>query len=247
MHYISFLEAVHRALQPRSYLEIGVSRGRSLGLARCRAVGVDPLFSIDHPIDGDVALVRSTSDEFFARPDPLSLTRGQPFDLTFIDGLHLLEFALRDLINTERCSGPASLIVIDDVLPRSVDEAARERHTGPWTGDVFPLLDILPSYRPDLVVLPVDTRPTGLLLVLGIDPDSRTLATRFGEILERFRRPDPQAVPEDVLDRRTALPPRRVLESGVLDLLRDGRGLTGGELHAEVAERVRASLGPAWV
>jgi predicted O-methyltransferase YrrM len=76
-------------------------------------------------LDGDFALVRSTSDEYFSRPDPLALTGGQPFDLAFIDGLHLLEFALRDFINTERFSTPTSVIVFDDVLPRTVEEAAK--------------------------------------------------------------------------------------------------------------------------
>ena len=82
-------------------------------------------------LDGDIALIRTTSDEYFARPDPLAVTGGRRLDLVFIDGLHLFEFALRDLINTERHCSPTSVIIFDDVLPRTVDEAARVRHTRP--------------------------------------------------------------------------------------------------------------------
>jgi hypothetical protein len=173
--YLDVLKALHDRLHPTTYLEIGVSNGRSLSLARCRAIGVDPAFSVTHELDGDIALVRSSSDDFFAGRDLARLSRGRPVDLAFIDGLHLFEFALRDFANVERHCGPRSVVVLDDMLPRTVDEAARARHTRDWTGDVFRLTAVLRRYRPDLVVLPIDTAPTGLVLVGGLDPDSRVL------------------------------------------------------------------------
>jgi len=128
-------------------------------------------------LDGDFGLFRTTSDEYFSRPDPLAATRGVPFDLSFIDGLHLFEYALRDFIFAERHSSARGMIIFDDVLPRTIDEAARERHTGDRTGDVFGVLAVLERYRPDLVVLPLDTKPTGLLAVVGLDASSTVLAT----------------------------------------------------------------------
>ncbi len=247
MHYVPFLTALHERLAPETYLEIGVAIGRSLQLSRCRSVGVDPLFHIQYPLDGDFALVRSTSDEFFSRPDPLALTSGRPFDLAFIDGLHILEFALRDFINAERHSSPHGLIVFDDVLPRTIDEAARDRHTGPWTGDVYPMLEILARYRPDLVVVPVDTQPTGLLLVFGLDPQSTALSDSFVEILAEFRRPDPQPVPEDVLDRLTVVPAQRVLEAQIPELLADLRGATPDEVRTRLVDVMESRLGRAFV
>ena len=247
MYYVPFLSAIHERLAPRTYLEIGVALGKSLQLSRCRSVGVDPLFHIQHPLDGDFALVRSTSDEYFARPDPLSLTGGRPFDLSFIDGLHILEFAFRDFINAERHSSPHGLIVFDDVLPRTVDEAARQRHTQAWTGDVYSILEILARYRPDLVVVPVDTRPTGLLLVLGLDPSSTVLSDSFEQILAEYRKPDPQPVPEDVLDRLTVVPAARVLEAGVPELLAGLRGASPDEVRRALAEHLEHRLGRAFV
>src|SRR3954469_24343639 len=114
MHYLRFFTEMHARLQPQTYLEIGVAAGRSIRLSKGRSVGIDPGFSIDLPLDGDIALIRTTSDEYFSRPDPLAPTGGRPFDMAFIDGMHLFEFALRDFINTERNCAPHAVIVFDD-------------------------------------------------------------------------------------------------------------------------------------
>ena len=179
MRYSEFLSSVHSLVRPRRYLEIGVRTGMSLALARCRSVGIDPAYSIEAELDADVALFRTTSDEYFARPDPLAPVQGQPFDLAFIDGMHLFEFALRDFINVERQTDWTSVIVFDDMLPRNVQEAASDRETKAWTGDVYKVILTLREYRPDLVLLPVDTLPTGLLLVLAPDRDSTALTDHY--------------------------------------------------------------------
>ena len=213
MLYRRFLTGVHERLRPRHYLEIGVRNGESLTLASCPAIGIDPYYAITAELHGPVHLFRTTSDEYFSRADPLAPTDGKSFDLAFIDGLHLFEFAFRDFVNAERHSTVGGVIIFDDVLPRTVDEAARERHTGDWTGDVYPMLEVLARYRPELVVLPVGTEPTGLLLVLGTDPTNTVLADHYDEIVAEFRRPDPQPVPPQLLDRTTVQPPQRVLDS----------------------------------
>jgi hypothetical protein len=247
MFYLQFLTRVHALLRPHHYLEIGMRNGDSLALASCPAVGIDPYYSITAELHNTVHLFRTTSDEYFSRPDPLAPTGGEPFDLAFIDGLHLFEFAFRDFVHAEQHSAPGSVIVFDDVLPRSVGEAARERHTLGWTGDVYPMLEVLARYRPELVVLPVDTEPTGLLLVLGTDPQNTVLADHYDEIMAEFRHEDPQPVPADVLDRMMVLPPQRVLDSPVWDLFGDARELTAPhDWRARLAETVAGTLGPAF-
>jgi len=247
MLYRDFLARVHELLQPKHYLEIGVRLGNSLALARCPAVGIDPYFGITAELHNSVDLFRTTSDEYFTRPDPLAPTGGVPFDLAFIDGLHLFEFAFRDFVNAERHCSPRGVIIFDDVLPRNVDEAARERHTDQWTGDVYPMLAVLERYRPDLVVLPVSTQPTGLLLVLGLDPKSTVLADAYAEIMAEFRQPDPQPVPQELFDRTAVLPPHRVLQVPVWDLFHDEDDMDLPEWRARLAATVAASLGPAFV
>jgi len=246
MYYLDFFTGVHERLRPRAYLEIGVAEGKCLRLSRCRTVGIDPGFAVVVPLDGDIALFRTTSDEYFSRDNPLEATGGTPFEMAFIDGLHLFEFALRDFINTERHSSPNGLIVFDDVLPRTIDEAARQRHTKAWTGDVFPILEVLARYRPGLSVLPVDTRPTGLLLVTGLDPDDTTLADHYDAIVADYRRPDPQPVPQNLMDRLTVLPPQMIFDSGILDVLRGGAADVDA-MRGQLATAVRDNLGRDFV
>jgi hypothetical protein len=214
---------VHEVLEPPTYLEIGIRHGDSLALARCPSIGIDPAYRLRAELPGDATVFRETSDEYFKRPDPLAPLGGRPAALAFIDGMHLVEFALRDFINVERCSDWTSVVIFDDIFPADSEMAARERQTLQWTGDVFKVLAILERHRPDLILLPVDTQPTGLLLVLGLDPSSTVLDERFGEIVREVVRPDPQTVPAEVLERRGALDPESLLEAPFWSLLKRTR------------------------
>jgi hypothetical protein len=229
-----FLRRIHELARPRNYLEIGVNDGRSLALSRVPSIAVDPAFKVTVPQRVDVHLVKATSDDFFARPDPIlhlrsgrnpfrNLRRGRaPFahyrggtilDLAFIDGMHLFEFALRDFMNVERFAHWSSIIVFDDMLPRNVDEAARDRHTSDWAGDVFKVIPVLRAYRPDLTLIPVDTTPTGVLMVLGADPSSNVLKAHYEEIVDTWVVPDPQDIPAEILERQGAFSPEALLDA----------------------------------
>lgn len=210
-----FLTGLHARFEPRSYLEIGIRNGRGLALSSTRTIGVDPAYSIKAELACDVRLVRATSDDFFARPDAMSWFPDGTADLSFIDGMHLFEFAFRDFINAERASTPASVIVLDDMLPRAQSEAARDRHTMSWTGDVYKVALVLTRFRPDLVVVPLDTFPTGLVLVAGLDPRSTVLSDHYDEIVTEYTTPDPQQVPDAVLHRTDAADAEAVLASTV--------------------------------
>lgn len=246
MDYLDFLRTLHERLRPQRYLEIGVRWGQSLGVSRCRSVGIDPAFSIQSELHTDVHLFRTTSDEYFTRPDPLEPVGGEPFDLAFIDGMHLFEYALRDFINTERHCRPGSVVIFDDVLPRNVDEAARDRLTSAWTGDVYPILPVLERYRPDILTLAVDTKPTGLLMVLGLDPTSTVLADSYDEIIAEFRHADPQPVPQEIIDRTFVQAPERVLGSPLLDVLTSGDTGDGAPLATRLKQVAAEHLGPAY-
>jgi hypothetical protein len=245
--YLPFLAEVHRLVDPARYLEIGIRNGGSLALSRCRTVGIDPIFNLRAEIDTHLTLFRTTSDEYFSRPDPLAVTQGQPFDLAFIDGMHLFEFALRDFINTERCSRETSVIVFDDMLPRSVDEAARQRHTTAWTGDVYSLLGVFAKYRPELVPILVDTEPTGLLVVVGLDPTNSVLSDNYERIMAEFRHSDPQPVPPELLDRTGVQAPQRVLGAHFWQVLTDQRNdPVAPQFRERLTEQLAADLGPAY-
>jgi hypothetical protein len=124
--------------------------------------------------------------------------------------MHLFEYALRDFINAERVAPRHGLIVIDDMIPNHPAQAARERRTKHWTGDVWKIRSVLREHRPDLYLLPLDTSPTGMLIVAGLNPASRVLrrgTTRSWRPMpqtRRFRRkPFPAAMPSSLMVRRS--------------------------------------------
>jgi hypothetical protein len=225
MYYLDFLGELHRRLAPRTYLEIGIAGGRSLARSRCASIGIDPAFNLEHGLAGPVSLFRETSDDYFAA---LAKQRASPFedlpiDLAFIDGMHLLEYVLRDFIAIERHSTASTVVAIDDVLPRDAAQASRSPNTFAWAGDVFRIAAVLAARRPELTQIMVDTDPTGTLLIAGLDPADRRLEIAYEDIVREHVVPDPQSVPREVLRRRGALGPRRALRRKLWDDLRDAR------------------------
>ena len=184
--YLETLRQVHEQLQPRFYLEIGVRRGSSLELAACPALGIDPEPDLAAEPALHHRLCRKTSDAFFEQDAP-SFLAGQKMDLVFIDGMHLFEFALRDFMNAEQYALPGTLIVIDDIYPNHPLQAERRRQSRVWTGDIWKLHDCLKSERPDLVMIAVDTAPSGLLMVAGLNPANRTLLEHYNPLVTKVQ------------------------------------------------------------
>lgn len=173
------LKQLHQKLKPSLYLEIGVQTGKSLLLAECEAIGVDPMPRPNINIQENHILLRMTSDEFFSHHADHYLK--SPPDIVFIDGMHLFEYALRDFMNVERYAGPDTIVVVDDIFPGHPAQAERERRTRAWTGDVWKLAAALEIERPDLEIVKVDVFPTGLMIVKGFGREhSGELARSFG-------------------------------------------------------------------
>ncbi|MFO1360873.1 MAG: class I SAM-dependent methyltransferase [Burkholderiales bacterium] len=185
-NYFGVLARIHAHLNPRTYVEIGVSRGESIRLTgpATRAIGVDPAPAVSEALGPNVSIVAETSDEFFAAYDVRAELGGLPIDLAFIDGMHQFEFALRDFINIEALCEPASTILIHDVYPLDRPTAERERVTEFWSGDIWRLVMLLRKHRPDLVVRTIAAAPTGLALVRNLDPGSTRLRDGLDGLIE---------------------------------------------------------------
>ncbi len=195
------LAFIHDVLQPAFYLEIGVGEGQSLALARCDAVGVDPV-PRDLAAPGEKArVIVATSDEFFS-----SMAReiiSSPPDLVLLDGMPLVDYTLRDLAHVERLAAPHTLVVVPGIHPRNPEHATRRR-TGPhWTGDVWKLPAILEAHRPDLRLLALDVEPSGLLLIAGLNPQSRAIEEHCAAIQAHHVNMDPP--PPGVIERTGAV------------------------------------------
>ncbi len=220
-NYLSVLGQFHAILAPELYLEIGVRNGGSLALARGRAVGVDPAFQITEPLTAETRLLRMTSDEFFGSNAAEVLTPAP--DLCFIDGMHLFEYALRDFINIERQARAATIVVADDIFPNHPLQAARERVTRNWTGDVWKLLWILRKYRPDLLLSTINSSPTGLLVVAGLDPQNTVLTAQFDAIVAEAASLGAGELPDEILGRSGAIAPDAPELRAFLEAMRAGR------------------------
>lgn len=193
--YYFWLQRFHESLQPKTYVEIGLGHGRSLALAgpRTLAIGIDPYQGNWERLNyvsphSPATLFPLTSDDFFVRHDLRQVIGKDTFDLAFIDGLHLFEQVLNDFINLERYARKDSVILIHDCLPIAPIVAERDRRTGFWTGDVWRIIPCLKSFRPDLRIVTIPTKPSGLAVVTNLDPTSQVLADQHEVIVNYYLR-----------------------------------------------------------
>ncbi len=195
------LKKIHFLFKPSNYLEIGIQSGKSLFLASCPTIGVDPMPQINKPLGSNIKIFSITSDEFFSSRAAQILE--EPLGLVFIDGMHLFEYVLRDFINVEKYADKNTIVVIDDIFPGHPIQAERDRRTRAWTGDVWKLLVTLQQKRPELKLLMLDAFPTGLLCISGLDRDNNILQNAYDQILNSF---DVDSVPPaDILNRNASV------------------------------------------
>jgi len=197
-HYIATLQRLHEVLRPKTYLEIGVSQGNSLKLARCASIAIDPAFQIA-PDNVQVVSAKPElhffqmgSDDFFGRYSPSQIL-GAPIDMAFLDGMHRCEYLLRDFINTERHCKRNSVIALHDCLPVEARIAGRvpsqvssvaSHRTDWWAGDVWRTSLLLRRMRPDLSMTVLDSSPTGLVLITNLDPSNTALSDNYARFVE---------------------------------------------------------------
>lgn len=228
--YKDVLQRLHEELAPALYVEIGVRTGASLALARADALGIDPDPAISVALPAGAKVVEQASDDFFASWQP-----DRRVELGFVDGLHQFEQSLRDFISLERVSDRAGVIVIDDIYPNHPRQASRQRCTRAWTGDVWKLHEVLRRYRPDLTLLALDTHPTGLLIVAGLDPDSQLLSAQYGDLVADYGRD--MEPPLHVLSREGSVPPDGMVFTALLQHLARART----EARSAATARLNAS------
>ena len=229
-----FLARLHQLVKPRFYAEIGVEYGNSLRLADCPALGIDPAPQLTAPLDPRHQLSLTTSDDFFMLTD--AAAQLQPIDLSYIDGMHQIEFAMKDFMHMELYCHPGSVVVVDDIYPAHALQGERIRRSRFWTGDVWKIIKLLTNARPDLILLPLDTSPTGSLLVLGLDPNNRTLWEKFDVLLD-WAINNWKETPSEIVQRSMSFDPRDPLIARILTMTRDGRE-SGTELST--LEKIRS-------
>ena len=215
-----FLVDLHKYVEPRFYTEIGVEYGASLKLAQCPALGIDPAPQLSVPIATQHSISYTTSDDYFRLADTSTM---KAIDLCYIDGMHQIEFALKDFMNMERFCHAGSVVIVDDIYPAHPLQGERIRQSRYWTGDIWKIIPILQLHRPDLIVMPVDTDPTGSLMVLGLDPNNNVLWDHFDSIIDHAINTMTE-VPESIIERTEKFAPRARLMKKIFKLIRKHRG-----------------------
>lgn len=185
--YFPFLRELHYLLQPKIYVEIGVSTGSSIILAdsNTTVIGIDPVNRISRKLHKNIKMFFETSDDFFQNHN-IQKEFGHKIDLAFMDGMHLFEYYLRDFINLEKNANKNAVIVIHDTTPVDYVSSQRERKQDFWTGDVFKLALVLKKYRPDLYLYNSDYTYTGVCCVTNLNPNNNVLQENYQKILDEF-------------------------------------------------------------
>jgi hypothetical protein len=188
--YYKFLGALHQAMLFDWYMEIGCRQGVSFAPVRSKTIAVDPFFRAEINIIGKkpaLHIFQATSDDFFAQK--FMQRNGIQLGVSFLDGMHLYEYLLRDFMNTEAASHPDGVILLHDCVPFDHGMTTRDLNNlprGAWTGDVWKLIPILQRWRPDLTLTILDCRPTALVAVTNLKPGNRDLHDAAAEIHAEF-------------------------------------------------------------
>lgn len=189
--YIPFLRDLHRNVLFDWYMEVGCRTGRGFADVRGKTIAVDPFFRIESNVIGQkpaLHVLQQTSDDFFASGFVTAIGARPGF--SFLDGMHLMENLLRDILHTEKISHPGGVIALHDCCPFTFEMTTRDVDNAPtdaWTGDVWKLIPILQKYRPDMTITVLGCRPTGLVLLSNLDPDNRVLADCYDAILAQWQ------------------------------------------------------------
>jgi hypothetical protein len=187
IRYRKFLGTLHQNVTVDWYLEVGCRQGHSLAHSRSKSIAVDPFFRMETNVINEKPVFHTfqmTSDAFFGSGflEKNDIRLG----LSFLDGMHLFEYLLRDFIATERNSLENGFIMLHDCCPFDSDMTTRDLDNlppGAWTGDVWKLIPILQQYRPDLTMTVLGCKPSGLVIINGLNPDDDTLTRNYDKIV----------------------------------------------------------------
>ena len=137
------LYAIQSVTKPTdTYLEIGVETGLTFAKSHfLEKQGVDPDPKCEY-----ANIVAKTSDDYFAGLDEEDDASKK--DVVFIDGMHQVEYVVKDFNNSVRFLNADGKIFMDDILPLTYDEQCKIpkkhfyengilKYGESWTGDVW--------------------------------------------------------------------------------------------------------------
>lgn len=187
MIYARYLKSLHQGPPFDWYLEIGCRKGNTFAGSRSKTVAVDPYFQVEQNVITQkpaLHVLQQTSDDFFESGFLKAIKAKLSF--SFLDGMHLFEFLLRDVMNTEAHTRKDGIIALHDCIPFDYAMTTRDLDNLPsraWTGDVWKIIPILREYRPDMQIDVLDCQPSGLVLLSNLKPTDKTLSKNYDKII----------------------------------------------------------------
>jgi len=168
MNRLFFLKKLFREKKFKTYLEIGVFRGRVFfSVPANNKIAVDPEFQFAASKKIKKVFRRfsnlwakfyeKTSDDFFAT-NALQLFQKNKIDVCLVDGMHEYSFALRDIENSLNLLQKNGVILVHDCNPVSKEASvsfAEYKNRGlvlDWNGDTWKAIVHLRSLRDDVNV-----------------------------------------------------------------------------------------------
>lgn len=188
MNRLFFLKKLFRKKKFKTYLEIGVFRGRVFfSVPAYNKIAVDPEFQFSASKKIKKAFRRfsnlwakfyeKTSDIFFAE-NASTLFQKNKIDVCLVDGMHEYNFALRDIENSLKFMQKDGVVLVHDCNPVSkeasvsFEEYKKRGFVEDWNGDTWKAIVHLRSLRDDINVFVLDC-DQGLGIVTFGKPESR--------------------------------------------------------------------------
>jgi len=150
------------------YLEIGVEYGQTFLQTHFKdenktGVDPDPKFPVANK---EFRFESCTSDDFFKTLVESKTLDTEKYDVIFIDGMHQIEYFLKDINNSISVLQEGGTIFIDDILPLTYNEQLKIprkhyyengilKYGEEWTGDIWKVVYyILKNYAFTHLILP---------------------------------------------------------------------------------------------
>jgi hypothetical protein len=193
MNRLFFLKKLFRQKKFKTYLEIGVFKGRVFfSVPAHNKIAVDPEFQFAAPKKVKKLFRRvsnlwakfyeKTSDDFFSE-DATKLFQKNKIDVCLVDGMHEYDFALRDIENSLKFLQKNGIVLIHDCNPVSkeasvsFEEYKNRGFVKDWNGDTWKAIVHLRSLRDDINVFVLDC-DQGLGVVTYGEPESKLKFTQ---------------------------------------------------------------------
>ncbi len=166
---VDYIQAQIDRLNAGLYVEIGVRDGATFRRVKCRRkIAVDPVRTEKMlAIQPGESFFEETSDRFF-ETSVVDALGGERIDVCLIDGLHVFEQVIRDVLNCAQWMRPDGVILLDDCNPPSSERAQPIPTGGAWNGDVWKAIAVIRRTQPQWHCMTFDT-DQGIGLIWGYE------------------------------------------------------------------------------